>query len=53
MNRVNEQVSIAKWGLLALPNDIRKRRKFTNWMHENPEKVKIASSQMREDGLFL
>ena len=49
---MGDQISIAKWGLLALPNDIRKRSKLTRWMQQNPKKVIEAQGQLRDDGLL-
>lgn len=47
---VGEQVSIAKWGLIALPNDIVKREKFIKWLRRNPEKVSEAGKQAVSEG---
>ena len=49
---LDKQISMAKWGLLALPNDLRKRSKLTRWMRQNPEKVIEAQDQLRDDGLL-
>jgi len=49
---LGRQISMAKWGLLALPNDLRKRSKLTRWMQQNPEKVIEAQNQLRDDGLL-
>ena len=49
---MSNQISMAKWGLLALPNDVRKRANFTRWMQQNPKKVIEAQDQLRTDGLL-
>ncbi len=47
---LGDQISIAKWGILALPNDERKRKTLLQWMRGKPEKVRIAYDQLRRDG---
>ncbi|MGY5852132.1 MAG: hypothetical protein RTU92_01040, partial [Candidatus Thorarchaeota archaeon] len=49
---VSDQVSIAKWGLLALPHDERKRMKLLEWMEKKPDMVAEARRQLIRDGLL-
>jgi hypothetical protein len=37
--QTSSRKDVALWGLLALPNDVRKRRKFLEWMKENKDVV--------------
>jgi hypothetical protein len=48
---VGDQISIAMWGLLALPNDKHKAGKLNRWMTDNPEIVERAYDKLRTDGL--
>jgi len=47
---LSDQISIAKWGILALPNDKRKREAMIQWMKTKPHKVRIAYDQLKRDG---
>jgi hypothetical protein len=49
---VLNQVSMAKWGIIAAPNDNRKREILFRWMKRNPDKVSEATSELRADGLI-
>ena len=49
---LSNQISMAKWGLLAMPHDERKRGKLDRWMKQNPEKVRRAYELLRKDGLL-
>ncbi len=49
---VLNQVSMAKWGIIAAPNDNRKREILFRWMKRNPDKVSEATSELRSDGLI-
>jgi len=50
---MSDLISLAKWGIIALPNDERKRKTMLSWMKSKPEKVRIAHEQLRRDGYVL
>lgn len=50
---VSDQISLVKWGIIALPNDERKRAALLSWMKSKPEKVKTAYDELRRDGYVL
>ncbi len=45
-------LSLAKWGLLAPPNDIRKRAKLIAWMKLRPDIVSKAKNELRLQQLY-
>ncbi len=49
---VSDQISIAKWGLLALPHDNLKRMNLLEWMSKKPDIVAEARRQLIIDGLL-
>lgn len=49
---VSDQISIAKWCLLALPHDERKRLKMLEWVSRKPDVVAEARRQLIRDGLL-
>ncbi len=50
---MGSQVSVVNWGILALPNDVRKRNKLTAWMFQNLDVVIEACKELREEGLLM
>jgi hypothetical protein len=44
--RVSTENDVALWGLLASPNDYRKRKKLVDWMKRHERKVEKARSKL-------
>ncbi|MHA1638117.1 MAG: hypothetical protein ACTSUO_04145 [Candidatus Thorarchaeota archaeon] len=45
-------LSIAKWGLLASPNDLRKKAKLVDWMKSRPDVVSKAMDELQLQHLY-